>query len=96
MCAGWQGWLQACLPACCQPWCLELLPLLPCCLAVTEASHQPALCPHLLHARPPAERDEGEFARLSQLGDVLGLTQMDVYQVGGAGGMRALWCMEGA
>ncbi len=27
------------------------------------------------------ERDEGEFARLSQLGDVLGLTQMDVYQV---------------
>lgn len=30
---------------------------------------------------PPAERDEGEFARLSQLGDVLGLSQMDVYQV---------------
>ena len=28
-----------------------------------------------------AERDEGEFARLSQLGDILGLTQMDVYQV---------------
>lgn len=27
------------------------------------------------------ERDESEFARLSQLGDVLGLTQMDVYQV---------------
>ncbi|PSC73353.1 chloroplastic isoform X2 [Micractinium conductrix] len=27
------------------------------------------------------ERDEGEFARLSQLGDILGLTQMDVYQV---------------
>lgn len=27
------------------------------------------------------ERDEGEFARLAQLGDVLGLTQMDVYQV---------------
>lgn len=27
------------------------------------------------------ERDETEFARLSQLGDVLGLTQMDVYQV---------------
>lgn len=29
---------------------------------------------------PAAERDESEFARLSQLGDVLGLTQMDVYQ----------------
>lgn len=27
------------------------------------------------------ERDESEFARLSQLGDVLGLTQMDIYQV---------------
>ena len=27
------------------------------------------------------ERDEGEFARLAQLGDVLGLTQMDVYGV---------------
>jgi hypothetical protein len=27
------------------------------------------------------ERDEQEFARLSQLGDVLGLTPMDVYQV---------------
>ena len=27
------------------------------------------------------ERDESEFARLSQLGDVLGLSQMDVYQV---------------
>ena len=40
----------------------------------------PTSCPWL-----PAERDEGEFARLSQLGDVLGLTQMDVYQVGDAG-----------
>ena len=28
-----------------------------------------------------AERDESEFARLSQLGDILGLTQMDVVQV---------------
>ncbi|KAL4522238.1 hypothetical protein Ndes2437B_g07974 [Nannochloris sp. 'desiccata'] len=27
------------------------------------------------------ERDEGEFARLAQLGDVLGLSQMDVYGV---------------
>lgn len=35
----------------------------------------------------PAERDEGEFARLSQLGDILGLSQMDVYQVGCLVGM---------
>jgi len=27
------------------------------------------------------ERDETEFARLSQLGDLLGLNQMDVYEV---------------
>ena len=40
-------------------------------------------CPPL-----PAERDEGEFARLSQLGDVLGLSQMDVYQVGAGSGRR--------
>lgn len=26
-------------------------------------------------------RDEDEFTRLSQLGDILGLTQMDVYSV---------------
>ena len=27
------------------------------------------------------ERDESEFARLSQLGDLLGLSQMDIYGV---------------
>jgi hypothetical protein len=53
-------------------------------LALTSLPCAPAppSCPS------PPERDDGEFARLSQLGDILGLSQMDVGQVNEGHGQR--------
>lgn len=39
------------------------------------------------------ERDETEFARLSQLGDILGLTQFDVYEVRHPLTLHSLVCL---